>query len=170
MRAACCARIGTSRAYNQWVLVLREQGQGDVASRFYLREQRFLRRVALREGKIGDWLVSTVFNVVAGYGERPLRTAWWYVVAVLSFAASYFIVTNYGGSMWPGSGIETDSQPLKWYEALVLSVSSFHGRGFFPQSLSLGDPIAVMAAIEAIVGLLIEIVLIATVTRRFFSR
>lgn len=46
----------------------------------------------------------------------------------------------------------------------MLSISSFHGWGFFT---SLGDTLARLAAGEAAVGLLIEIALIATVTQRF---
>jgi hypothetical protein len=51
-----------------------------------------------------------------------------------------------------------------------LSISSFHGRGQFPNGLSLGDPVASVAAAEAIIGLLIEITFIATFTQRFFAR
>jgi hypothetical protein len=52
---------------------------------------------------------------------------------------------------------------------LILSVSSFHGRGFFQPVQSLGDPVAALAAIEAVVGLVIEISFIATFTQRFFN-
>jgi hypothetical protein len=54
-------------------------------------------------------------------------------------------------------------------EALILSVSSFHGRGFFQPLQSLGDPVAALASIEAVVGLFIEISFIATFTQRFFG-
>jgi hypothetical protein len=59
---------------------------------------------------------------------------------------------------------------LTWDEALVLSVSSFHGRGFFLQNVTLGNPYARVAAAEAVLGLLIEISFIATFTQRFFGR
>jgi hypothetical protein len=52
----------------------------------------------------------------------------------------------------------------------VLSISSFHGRGFFSSGISLGDTLARLAAGEAIIGLLIEITFIATFTQRFFAR
>jgi len=55
-------------------------------------------------------------------------------------------------------------------EALVLSVSSFHGRGFFSQNITLGDAYAQIAALEAVVGLLIEISFIATFTQRFLGK
>ena len=45
-----------------------------------------------------------------------------------------------------------------------------HSRVRFLSGLSLGDLIAILAAIEALFGLLIEINFIATVTQRFFAR
>jgi hypothetical protein len=59
---------------------------------------------------------------------------------------------------------------LSWDEALILSVSSFHGRGFFLQNVPLGDTFARLAAAEAVLGLLIEISLIATFTQRYLGR
>ena len=59
---------------------------------------------------------------------------------------------------------------LRWDEALVLSVSSFHGRGFFSQNITLGDTYARLATAEAVIGLFIEISFIATFTQRFLSR
>jgi hypothetical protein len=51
----------------------------------------------------------------------------------------------------------------------VLSVTSFHGRGFFPEALSLGDWIARLGAFEAVIGLFIELVFIVTFSRRFLG-
>jgi hypothetical protein len=59
--------------------------------------------------------------------------------------------------------------PLPWYEALILSVSSFHVRGFFPGGLALDDLLTLLAAAEAVIGLFIEITCIATFTQRFFG-
>lgn len=59
---------------------------------------------------------------------------------------------------------------LAWYEALVVSLTAFHGRGFFAQQYQPGDPQSIIAAIEAVVGLLIEISFIATFTQRFFGK
>jgi hypothetical protein len=49
-------------------------------------------------------------------------------------------------------------------------VTSFHGRGFFPGVIRLDDPITVLAASEAVVGLVIEVSLIAAFTQRFFGK
>ena len=62
------------------------------------------------------------------------------------------------------------SQALSWNEALVVSLTAFHGRGFFATAFQPGDPQAALAALEAIIGLLIEITFIATFTQRFFAR
>ena len=37
----------------------------------------------------------------------------------------------------------------------MLDHCSFHGRGFFPRGIALDDPLIILAAFEALVGLLI---------------
>ena len=116
----------------------------------------------IRDFKYGQWVFSSLLYIIAGYGDRPGRAIRTYLAVILSFAAVYFSITKL-------RIFTSSSQPLQWYEAIVLSLTSFHGRGFFPQ-LALGDPIAVVAAFEAVVGLFIELILIATFTRRLFER
>ncbi|HEY1354054.1 MAG TPA: hypothetical protein VGF67_30965 [Ktedonobacteraceae bacterium] len=49
-------------------------------------------------------------------------------------------------------------------------MTSFHRRGFLPgNNISLSDPLTVLAALEALVGLIIEVTFIATLTQRFFK-
>ncbi len=105
--------------------------------------------------------------MLAGYGYRAGRTIFWYLVVIASFAFMYMQATT----GWIPFGLPASSQlaPLPWYEALILSVSSFHGRGFFQPLQSLGDPVAALAAIEAVIGLFIEISFIATFTQRYFG-
>lgn len=50
--------------------------------------------------------------------------------------------------------------------ALVFCVTSFHGRCTFPGGLALDDPITALAALEAVIGLFIEMTFIATFTQR----
>ena len=52
----------------------------------------------------------------------------WYISVILLFAAMYVVV----GAM--------TNHALTWNEALVFSVTSFHGRGFFPGQLG-ADPL-----------------------------
>ncbi|HEV8191734.1 MAG TPA: hypothetical protein VGP82_09655 [Ktedonobacterales bacterium] len=60
--------------------------------------------------------------------------------------------------------------PVHWYEALMLSLSSFQGRGFFPSQFGLGDPLAIVAAFEAVLGLFIELILNATFSNRILTK
>jgi len=48
------------------------------------------------------------------------------------------------------------------FAAFVISMTAFHGRGFFPDQFKPGDPQALVAALEAFVGLVIEVSFIAT--------
>jgi len=102
---------------------------------------------------------------VSGYGDRPGRALACYIAVVGAFTGTYWAITNQAIGF-----ITSNSAHLAWYKVLVLSISSFHGHGFFPTMLSLGDPIALVAAAEAIIGLFIEPVFIATFTLRFFAR
>jgi len=86
-------------------------------------------------------------------GYKPGRSLFIYVLMIASFAACY----SFFGNLPPN-------------EALIFSVTSFHGRGFFPGTFSLGSPITALAALEAVAGLFIEISFIATFTQRFFGR
>src|SRR5215467_12249519 len=101
---------------------------------------------------------SFLFDLIAGYGYRPLRSLIAYVFIIYLFAGAYLINAQFA------------APHLTWDESLVLSISSFHGRGFFSSGISLGDTLARLAAGEAIIGLLIEITFIATFTQRFFAR
>jgi hypothetical protein len=81
-----------------------------------------------------------------------------YGFVVLTFATAYL---SLGGD---------NGHALSWNEAIVVSVTAFHGRGFFSAVFQPGDLVAAVAAAEAFIGLLIEIVFIATFTQRLFAR
>jgi uncharacterized protein YjbI with pentapeptide repeats len=147
------------RAYRQLALALQAQGLNEDAARFAYRAQVLQRAVLRRQGRVGSWLFSHLLDVLAGYGYKPGRSLVAYVVVVVFFAAAYFVLGQTHGSVH----FAPDT-------ALVFSVTSFHGRGFFPGGVSLEDPITKVAAAEALVGLLIEISFIATFTQRFFGK
>jgi hypothetical protein len=153
-------------ANRQVATLLRSQGLNEHADRFAFRAQLLQRQVLRRQRRLGAALGSWLLDLIAGYGYKPMRSVWTYVAVILAFAAAYLAITNFGITPF----LPTHSTPLAWYEALVLSISSFHGRGLFPSALTLGDPIAILAAAEAVIGLLIEITFIATFTQRFFAR
>src|SRR6266567_4816588 len=146
------------RANRQLAVALRAQGLDEEAARFGYRAQLLQRIVLRRQGKIGQYLFSLLLDLLAGYGYRPGRSLMAYLVVIFGFAGLYLL--NAHGA----------AAHLSWDEALVLSVSSFHGRGFFLQNVALGDALVRLAAAEAVLGLLIEVSFIATFTQRFFGR
>jgi hypothetical protein len=154
------------QAYRQLATALRGQGLNEDADRVLYRAQFLQRKVQTRERRYPAAAGSWLLDLVSGYGYKPMRSVITYLVVILGFAAAYFALTNFALTPF----FPSHSSPLAWYEAIVLSVSSFHGRGLFPSGLSLGDPVAILAAFEAIIGLLIEITFIATFTQRFFAR
>jgi hypothetical protein len=146
------------RANRQVALLLRTQGLHEEADRFAYRAQVLQLRVLRRERHPLRYLGSQVLNLISGYGYRPMRSFITYALVVLGFAAVYLAIGAANGA------------PLHWNEAIVVSMTAFHGRGFFSTAFQPGDLQAAVAAVEAFIGLLIEIVFIATFTQRFFAR
>src|SRR6266436_2853233 len=146
------------RANRQLAVALQAQGLSEEAARFAYRAQRLQRIVLRRQRKVVAYLFSGVLELLAGYGYKPGRSVIAYLLLIVGFMGLYLLNAHFV------------APHLRWDEALVLSVSSFHGRGFFSQEISLGDTYARLAAAEAVVGLLIEISFIATFTQRFFGK
>ena len=149
------------RANRQLALILQRQGLNEEAAYFIYRALKLQRKVKRYKGKYGQYLFSLFLDVLAGYGYLPQRSLMIYLCIIISFALGYYELTHL---------LHAQPYPLLWYEALVLSVSSFHGRGFFQTVDNLGDPVAILASIEAIMGLLVEISFIATFTQRYFGK
>ena len=150
------------RANRQLAVVLRAQGLNEAADRFAYRAQVLQRRVLWRSGarSYGSYFFSCFLDVLAGYGYKPGRTVTAYISTILSFAIIYF-------SLGLLAGYRASISPLY---ALIISIISFHGRGFFPSGFLPTFPMAVFAACEAIIGLTIEISFIATFTQRYFGK
>ena len=145
------------RANRQFAVALQAQGLNEEAASFAYRSQK-LQRVVLRlQRRYLQYLFSLSLDLLAGYGYRPIRTVLCYLIVVGSFATAYALSGHL--SLLP--------------DALVYSLTSFHGRGFFPglgAMASLHNPLVVLAAAEAVIGLFIEISFIATFTQRFFGK
>lgn len=142
------------RANRQLVTALRDVGMNEEAAHFAYRAQRLQRIVFRLEKKFSSYFFSGLLDLIAGFGYRPVRSIIWYLIIIFGFAMAYFAFGHI--------------PPL---EAFVLSLTSFHGRGFFPgNNISLSDPRVILAAFEAVVGLLIEISFISTFTQRYFGR
>jgi Pentapeptide repeats (8 copies) len=175
------------RAYRQLAVNLRNQGMNENADYFAYRAQVLQRTVfrlrtvfgfhigrkkrfviiedlyqpritfGRRVSALFSWIFSWLLYLLAGYGYRPKRSLLWYLIIISCFTFAY---SRLGGLPLPP-------------DSLVFSLMSFHGRGFFPSLSSetnLHNPIVGLAAIEAVVGLFIEISFIATFTQRFFGK
>jgi hypothetical protein len=166
------------RSNRQLSTTLEEQGLTEAAARYAYRAQRLQRRVLMLQARQvrgtdrvqmwGSYLFSKYLDILAGYGYKPGRTAVAYIGTILVFFLLYAVIGHLGSThvSWPG--------------ALVLSVTAFHGRGFFP-GMSNPNPavpnpdlldmgLIRLSALEAVIGLFIEISFIATFTQRFFGR
>jgi hypothetical protein len=100
-------------------------------------------------------VVSWVFGFVAGYGVYHL---WRLFVTYLALIVLF-------------SALSTATAPSphtvgQVWDLLILSVTSFHGRGLQPHGPFLTDAVRSWAALEAVVGLVIEALFIAAFTRR----
>jgi uncharacterized protein YjbI with pentapeptide repeats len=154
------------RAHLQLAAVLRSQGMSEQADRFAYQAQKLQRTRYRRQRHLGQWLFSWLLFLLAGYGYRPGRSLVAYLGTIAAFALGYALATQ--GVLTFGLA-PSQVHPLAWYEAVVLSFSAFHGRGFFNPPGNLGDPVAILATAEAVIGLFIEISFIATFTQRYFG-
>jgi uncharacterized protein YjbI with pentapeptide repeats len=144
------------RAYRQLAVALRGQGMNEEADRFAYRAQLCQRTLLRHQRRIGPYIGSGLLDLLAGYGFKPVRTLLVYLVVILGYASAYSALHE--GAI---------ASPVA---ALIFSITSFHGRGFFPGGLALDAPTTIVAASEAIIGLIIEVSFIATFTQRFFAR
>ncbi len=143
------------RANRQLAVVLQAQGLNEDGTRFAYRAQMLQRTVFRLQGGIhsfGSYFFSLFLDLLAGYGYKPWRSFLAYIIVIILFAVTYFIVGR------------TVGRVLTPLSSFIFSMTSFHGRGFFPGGIGLDDPLTVLAAIEAFVGLLIEVTFIATLT------
>jgi hypothetical protein len=158
------------RANRQLAIMLQTQGLNEDAARFAYRAQVLQKRVfwfqiiqkraklKQRAQALGAWLFSWFLYLLAGYGYRLGRSFLAYVVVIIGFTTAYY---------WLGAAFKP---PLSLVNALGLSMTSFHGRGFFPGVTQLDDTLTILTSIEAFVGLILEATFIATLTQRFFGK
>jgi hypothetical protein len=145
------------RAHRQLATALSAQGLREQAAWLGYRAERLQTVVFRRQRHGGQWLFAKVLDVIAGYGYQPWKAAVWYVGIVIAFAAVYLALAPASLHLTP-------------IGAVVTSMVSFHGRGFFPGQPDVNGPFMRFVAGEALCGLLLEITFIATFTQRFFAR
>jgi uncharacterized protein YjbI with pentapeptide repeats len=164
------------RANRQLAIVLQGQGLANQALRFTYRAQVLARQVLWWQARwnewevggaesplrgwgrriraLGGWAVSKLLDLVSGYGAKLERCFITYVLVVLAFTVTHFVV---GLTIGP---------PLSPLSAFAMSIQSLHGRNFSftPTSTQMG-----LNTVEAIVGLNVEALIVAVITRRILG-
>ncbi len=135
------------------MVALRNQGLTTPATRYHYYAE-VMDRKALWRRRYGRWLFSWLLGTFAGYGDYIGRLFITYGAVILAFALAMFAASARAPS------------PDSLGDVLILSVTSFHGRGVQPPGLHLTDVLAAFSDIEAVFGLLIEGLFIAAFTRR----
>ena len=160
--------LAAGRAYRSLSVSLLDQGLSRAATRFHFRAEVMGRKASFYEavarlrtpwGLLGPllffpWLLSLLLGIAAGYGIYHVwRLVVTYLAIVAGCAAVYYVSAQQG------------HMAMTVLDALLLSVTSFHGRGLQPPS-TLNDTMRAVAGVEAVGGLLVEALFIAAFTRR----
>jgi uncharacterized protein YjbI with pentapeptide repeats len=146
------------RANRQLAVALQAQGLNEDAARFAYRAQILQRKVLWKQRDFGKWLFSMLLALVTGYGYRMWRILVAYLFIVLLCAVAYFVLGMY-------------YEPhLSFLEAVLTSITAFHGRVFSESFLRPDEPQLWVTAFEAIAGLVIEGMFIAMLTQKFFGK
>lgn len=163
------------RAYRSLSLVLRAQGLNSHASRFQYRAEvmsrcalfhrtralfdkwwmRYTPLVLVSPFVFVPWFLSWLFGAVAGYGVYHIwRLFLTYLALVAGFAAAYLFLSQQVHLSLPSV-----------LDSLALSVSAFHGRGIQPSS-GIREDMLWLSGLESLVGLMVEALFVAALTRR----
>ena len=149
------------RANRQFAIVLHTQGLNEPADRFAYHAQVLQREVLRRQNKWGAWAFSWVLAVLSGYGYWLWRILVAYGLVLLFFTAIYW---RMGVHSFPHeSGVQA------FWDSFLVSLSAIHGRTTFEQ-LGAWSLTAWLAAVESVVGIVIEGVFVAMLVQRFFAR
>jgi uncharacterized protein YjbI with pentapeptide repeats len=150
-----------AQIYHQIAEMQRKMGLIPESSAYRLKELRMRRGLLLNTEHFGAWITSVILNAISGYGERIGRTLGTYFFLVLGFAIIYFAGSNF---------LHIGTAHVSVSDALIESFVSFHGRGFVITTLRSGDPMAGVTVVEAVFGLFLEAIFIATFSRRFLNQ
>ena len=139
------------------------RGDYEAASWAAFSEKLMQRKGLWAAHRYSEWLVSTLFGGLCGYGELPLRVVIASVVIVLAFASVLWL-----GNCLSHAG--PTPERCGFWEALYFSVSLFSGVSFgdfVPRATWLAR---FLAASESFSGVFIFGLFIFTVTKRHVAR
>jgi len=143
-----------ARANMQLAIALRAQGMREAADYYTFRTYRCRRKELAARKRYLPWLALSLFGVIVGYGYRPLNLLIVYCMAIFGFGAAY---------------LATDTGHLHMWQAIVYSITAFHGRGVGLAG-GLDKTGETLSAAEAVIGLVIEAAFVAAVVQRVFDR
>ncbi len=158
-RIAACR--DAARFHRRAAIALRAQGLSLWAAEQRLQELRMERQALRLQRRYGGWLFSWLLDLVAGYGEKPGRILLAYGVVLLVFTCLYWRMGIHSFSH--ESGIRA------FWDSFLVSLSAIHGRTTFEQ-LGAWSLTAWTAAVESVIGIVIEGVFVAMLVQRFFAR
>jgi uncharacterized protein YjbI with pentapeptide repeats len=150
-----------ARAYRLLVVALRSQGLNEHADRYAYRAQLCQQQALRLQKRWGQWLFVGLLWLLSGYGYRLRRILAAYGAVLVVFALLYAVL---GVHSFRG---ESGVQAL--WDSFLVSLSAIHGRTTFEQ-LGAWTPAAWVAAVESVVGIVIEGVFVAMLVQRFFAR
>lgn len=150
-----------ARAYRQLAVALRGQGMNEFADGYTYRAQVMQREVFRWRKRWGSFAFSWFLCLVSGYGYRLWRIVATYAAIVLTFALIFWMLGIH--SFHHESGIQA------LWDSFLVSLSAIHGRTTFEQ-LGAWSPAAWTAAVESVLGIVIEGVFVAMLIQRFFTR
>lgn len=132
-------------------------GDSNTAGRFFVHEGRMRRRTHRERGAYGQYATSVLFDLIAGYGERPRRTFGSSVLVVVAFAVLYRGIWFLDPSIVP----PTYESSLG---AVLLSLASF--TAFVLGGVDVAPlPIRALASLEAFLGAFLLALFVFTLTR-----
>jgi hypothetical protein len=140
---------------------LRAQGLTEDADRFAYRAQILQREVLRRQGQWGQLLMSWFLYLTSGYGFRLRNILMAYGGVLLLFSLAFWMMGVHSFPHEPGW--------QSFLDCFLVSVSAVHGRTTF-ELLGAWSLAAWAAAVESVVGIVIEGVFVAMLIQRFFAR
>ncbi len=143
--------LAATRAYRQTAAVLAAAGLRKEARHCNYRALALQRSVWRRQWRLPTYALWWLFFVVTGYGYKPLRAIACYLLIVAGFAAAYIQVAH-----------AALGNVLAWKDAAMLSVGAFHGTALFAMAHHPAGPLTNLVIVEAVLGLLIELTVIAS--------
>jgi len=150
------------RANRQLALALQSQGLNENAAHFAYRAQLLQREVLWQEGNLAAYLFSLFIGAVSGYGYRLWRIFFAYGVVLAAFALIFWAL---GVHSFAAASAEPWYRSL--WDSLLVSLSAIHGRTISEQ-LGAWTPVAWVAALESVIGIVIEGVFVAMIIQRLF--